>query len=205
MARVTSYSGDRPCSRNGITCSSAPDVNATARNTASSSPADGVRSRHEPRHDAEPLTRAPRCIGDTGRLGHDDLRAAARQRLDVAQRAEQALALLDVLLRHVGADERLDQHRAVVGQRRDQAARLRAERVDTLRRRVEPQVRARHQHSGGAPAPRRHATARTATCAFSGSPVAPRSTAHVETEEQRRETREVDDGAGADDRPARTR
>ena len=113
MLRMISYSAGSPTSKKPITCSSAPDVNATPRNTSSTSDRAVLTLRIRPRLDAEGLARLARRVAE--RLGVLDqhLDPRAREGVDLLEDADEIRTRLHERLRHVGTDERLDEDRPV--------------------------------------------------------------------------------------------
>ena len=91
-----------------------------------------IVARCEPGHDAEPLTGQPRRIGERLGVPDDHVEPGAGDSVELAQRAEQLFALLNVFFRYGRAHKGLDGDGPIRRQRRHEPARVGAERVQLL-------------------------------------------------------------------------
>ena len=201
---MISYSAGSPRSKNPMTCSSAPQVNAqTEKHLLDLRPCRAdVADR--PRDDPERLPRIARGIAERLGVFDEDLDPGPGQGVDLLKHAGEIRPRLDERLRDDRTDERLNEHRAIRGQLVEQSQRLVAEGMQLLRGDVQTPAGARHdraeahQRDDDGQGARGVVEPHRVPVRF-GRPVAPAQHQDVEIEKKDGNRREVEHSRQADD------
>ena len=188
IERVSSYSIGSPRSKNGMTTSSSPEVNATPRKISADSCRACVGGHDPPRLDPEPLLGVARLV--RVELGRNQVQAdpvPAPGRV-FAEQVDQVGLGLDELAGHLGAVVRLDIDRPVLGDLLDQGDRLGRQRVQLLGGHVVPGTESCSTRTLQAARASRSETNRTSEwhpvfqAGLAARPVPPAQEHHVEIE-----------------------
>ena len=204
MLRMISYSAGRPTSKKPITCSSAPQVNATPRKTSSTSERAELTLRTG-RGVMPNVSRASRAAAVNGSVSW--MNTSTRGPASASISSRMPIRLERVCTNGSGASGLMNAWMNTgrsAGSSSRRRARLAAQRVQLLGRDVDAHAQAGGEHADADEGQRDGGGARRLVrphrIAGGGPrPVAPAQHQHVQIEEERAGRREVDDRAHADD------